>query len=193
MPVGEPSGVEAKGTDRGNQSLAEGFLAVANHSRELGQLPQLEWREMGLDDALVTGGLPSRGPTPQFLDDFAFADVLRSNDRTIVIRAGKDEFVAQIEHEHVCVTFIEGTKNGGVGLGRENNSGTRLTDDRCRAMIGESGFRACDDLLPFIREQNDEIVRLSFFGGFVEPVRVAQFQPECSGLTAWQQGFKWKS
>ena len=66
MPVGEPSRVGAKGTDRGNQPLAEWFLAVANHSRELGQLPQLEWREIGLDDALVTGGLLPRGPTPDF-------------------------------------------------------------------------------------------------------------------------------
>ena len=111
------------------------------------------------------------GPTPQFLDDLAFADVLRSNDRTIVICAGKDQFVAQIEHENVCVTFIEGTKNGGVGLGRENNGGSRLTDDSCCAMIGKSGFRACDDLLPFIREQNDEIVLLSFFRGFIEPAQ----------------------
>jgi hypothetical protein len=95
MPVGKPSRVGAKGAYRGNQPLAEWFLAVANHSRELGQLPQLEWLEMRLDDALVTGGLLSRGPTPQFLDDLAFADVLGSNDHTIVIRAGKDEFVAQ--------------------------------------------------------------------------------------------------
>jgi hypothetical protein len=95
MPVGKPSRVGAKGAYRGNQPLAEWFLAVANHSRELGQLPQLEWLEMRLDDALVTGGLLSRGSTPQLLDDLAFADVLGSNDHTIVIRAGKDEFVAQ--------------------------------------------------------------------------------------------------
>jgi hypothetical protein len=36
MPVGEPLRVGAKGTDRGNQPLAERLLAVANHSRELG-------------------------------------------------------------------------------------------------------------------------------------------------------------
>jgi hypothetical protein len=95
-----------------------------------------------------------------------------------VIGAGKDEFVTQIEHEDVCVAFIEGTKNGGVGLGRENNGGARLTDDPCRAMIGKSGFRACDDLLPFIREQNDEIVPLSFFSGFVEPYGEASFPAE---------------
>src|SRR4029077_19092257 len=150
MPVGEPSRVGAKGTDRGNQPLAEWLLAVANHSRELGQFPQLEWREMGLDNALVTGRLLPRGPTPEFLDDLSFADVLRSNDRTIVICAGKDEFVAQIEHEHVCVTFIEGTKKGGVGLGRENNGGSRLTDDSSCAMIGERRFRTGDDLLALV-------------------------------------------
>src|SRR4029453_6137246 len=112
MPVGEPSRGGAKGTDRGNQPLAEWFLAVANHSRELGQLPQIEGREMGVEVALVTVGLFSRGPTPEFVDHLAFADVLRSNDRTIVIGAGKDQFVAQIEHEYVCVTLIEGTKDG---------------------------------------------------------------------------------
>ena len=103
----------------GISRLRNGFSQWRMTAVNLGSFRNLNGGKIGLDDALVTGGLLSRGPTPEFLDDLSFADVLRSNDRTIVICAGKDEFVAQIEHEHVGVASIEGTENGRVRLGRQ--------------------------------------------------------------------------
>jgi hypothetical protein len=46
---------------------------------------------------------------------------------------------------------------GRVGLGRENHGRTRLADDPRRAMIGERGFRARDDLLSLVGEEDDEV------------------------------------
>ena len=87
-----------------------------------------------------------------------------------MIRACKDEFIAQIEHKHVCVTFLERAENGGIGLGRKNDRGARLANNARRAMVGKGRFRPGDDLLPFVGKENDEIVLLPFLGRFVEPV-----------------------
>jgi hypothetical protein len=53
-----------------------------------------------------------------------------------------------LDNVKLCVAFIERAENGRVGLSRENDGGTCLTDDSCRAMIGERGFCPCDDLAP---------------------------------------------
>jgi hypothetical protein len=51
---------------------------------------------------------------------------------------------------------------GRVGLGRENDSGARLSNNARRAMIGEGAFRACDDLLSLVGEEDDKIVLFPF-------------------------------
>jgi hypothetical protein len=69
---------------------------MADNGGELRELPQLERREVGLDDALVIAGwLPCR-PAPGFFDNLPLADALRCDQCGIVIGAGEDQFVAQI-------------------------------------------------------------------------------------------------
>ena len=86
-----------------------------------------------------------------------------------MIRAGEDEFVAQVQHEHVRVASVERAVKGRVSLGGENNGGAGLANDPRGAMIRKGGFRAGDDLLSFVGEKHDEIGLLPLIGWFVEP------------------------
>jgi hypothetical protein len=99
------------------------------------------------------------------------------NQGRIVICAGENQLVAQVEHEHVGVASVERAVKGRVGLRRKNDCCPRLANDARRAMIREGGFRADDDFLPFVCEEDDEIVFLPFVSRFVEPVMLNQFQP----------------
>ena len=65
--------------------------------------------------ALVVGRrLPCR-PAPGFFDNLSFTDVLRGDRGRLVIGTRKDEFVAQVEHEDVCVAPVERAVKGGLG------------------------------------------------------------------------------
>jgi len=76
----------------------------------------------------------------------------------VVVGAGEDQFVAQIEHEHVCVALIESSEGGCIGLGCKDDGDLRFSDDTRGAMIRESGFSARDDFLSFVCEENDKII-----------------------------------
>ena len=70
--------------------------------------------------------------------------------------------------------------NRGVGLGGEHDGCPGFTNDASRPMIRECGFRAGNDFLSFISEQNDQIILFPFLGRFVEPAQrvevIGQFQ-----------------
>ena len=85
-----------------------------------------------------------------------------------MIRAGDDEFIAQVEHEHVGVAFVQRAMKGRVGLGREDHGGARLANDPRRAVVREGAFRTRDDLLSLVREKDDEIGLIPFFRLFIE-------------------------
>ncbi len=165
----EPMRIRTVRVDRRNQPLAERPLAMADDGRELRQPPQLERREIGFDDPLVIGGWLSRRPAPGPFDDLPLADVLRGDQSGVVVRAGEDQFVAQIQHENVRIAFVQRAVKGRVSLSRENHGRARFADDPRRAMVRECRFRARDDLLSLVGEEDDEVGLLPFVGGFVEP------------------------
>jgi hypothetical protein len=86
-------------------------------------------------------------PAPRFLHNLALSDILGSNLGRVVVGAGEDQLIAQIQHKHVSVALVESAKKGGVGLCCEDKSGLRFSDDTGGAMVGEGGFSARDDLL----------------------------------------------
>ena len=70
---------------------------------------------------------------------------------------------------------------GRVSLSRENNGGAGLANDPRRAMVREGGFRACDDLLPLIGKQDNQVVLLPLAGGFIEAAQGVKIVPRASG------------
>ena len=152
------------GIDWWDQPFTERLFAVPNDGGEFRELAEAERLEERFDPLLVVVGPLSSGPTPGFLDDFALADVFRGDDGGVVIRDREDEFVAEVEHEHVRVAFIECAVDRRVGLGGEDDGRAGFADDSGGAMIGEGGFRAGNDFLSFVGEQHDEIRRVALLG-----------------------------
>jgi hypothetical protein len=120
---------------------------MADNGDELGQLSQLESREVGFNDTLAIGGRLACRPPPGFLNSLTFADVLGCDHRGVMISAGEDEFVAQVEHEHVRVAPVERTVKRGVSLGRENDGGARLANDPGRSMFDRYHTKRCTEAL----------------------------------------------
>ncbi len=121
-----------------------------------------------LYDAPVIVGHAPGCRAPGFFHDFTLTDIFGSHDGRVIIGTCKNDLVAQIEHEHVGIAFIERAMNGCVGLRGENHRRLRLANDASRPVVGERGFGSGDDLLSLVREKNDEIVVRALFGGFVE-------------------------
>ena len=92
--------------DGRQEPLPERLLTVANDRLEARELPQEVWLEPRLDPGLVIVGTLPGGPSPRFLGDFVFTDVLGRNDGGIMVGHSEDQLVAEIEHQDIGIPLV---------------------------------------------------------------------------------------
>ena len=127
----EPLGVIPLRSDRRQEPLPKGFLAVADDRLEAWELPQEVGLEPRLDPGLVVVGTLPGGPSPRFLGDLVLPDILRRNHGGIMVCYREDQFVTEIEHEDIGVALVQGSQQRGVCLCGQNDRRLGLTDNSC--------------------------------------------------------------
>jgi hypothetical protein len=96
-------------------------------------------------------------------------DVLRRDDSGIMVRHGEDQLIAQIEHQDIGITLVQGSQERGVGLCGQNNGRLGLTDNSSCTVIGKGRLGPGNDLLSLIGKEDQEIILFPLLGRFVEP------------------------
>ncbi|MDB6175528.1 MAG: hypothetical protein JWL59_4839 [Chthoniobacteraceae bacterium] len=106
--------------------------------------------------------------SPRLLDDLGFAEEIGAVDGAFLVSCPEDEAVAEVQGEDAGFFFTERRNERGGGLGGGDDGGTGLADDVDAVVVAHAFLGRGDETLGFVGPQDEQVVALALFCGFVE-------------------------